>query len=159
MTTVELGGTYLADTDEGTRVLAALREVASRPFNDATSTETDAIGQVKAFVEWLDDKRPEFANSIGEEDKFARLVEIARKYEECSSFFLNEVGVNAATVWRWANDKSRPSKFVGKRIVAEIKPLLADVLWQLCYDRGLVAATSSPLRRAVSSVKSALFGA
>jgi hypothetical protein len=155
MATAELGGNYLIETEEGNKIVAALREVASRPLENATSSITEVIGQVKAFVEWLDDKRPEFA--IGERDKFARLIELARKYQECSSFLLTEVGVNAATVWRWANDKSRPSKFVGNRIVVEIKPLLGRVLWQLCYDKGLVVAPS-PLRRAVSSVKSAIFG-
>ena len=58
MVTAELGAAYVADTTEAQKWIADLRRVASHPFENATSESVDAIGQIKAFVEWLEDDRP-----------------------------------------------------------------------------------------------------
>jgi hypothetical protein len=83
-------------------------------------------------------KRVAFSDDVDGEDKFSALIEMARNYEDCTSFFLSEVGVNASTVWRWASGKSRPSRYVGKRLTEEVRQHLAAVLWQQSEEAGLL---------------------
>ncbi|MDU6378181.1 MAG: hypothetical protein E6575_29520, partial [Bradyrhizobium sp.] len=82
-------------------------------------------------------ERVAFADQVEGEDKFSGLIEIARKYQNCNSFFLSAVGVNAPTVWRWASGKSRPSRYVGKRLAEDVKSHVANELWQSSDEAGL----------------------
>ena len=122
----------------GEQRLARLRSVASPDLAFADGDATRVAKQVRQFVEWLDDGRPQFSEDLEGDDKFAELIEIARHYQDCTDFFVCEVGVNASTVWRWATGRSRPSRYVGKRLSEEVKNKLADVLWRLACDRRLV---------------------
>jgi hypothetical protein len=118
-----------------TAVTSRLRALASSDLAGLTSEETALVGEIKAYLEWLDDRRPEVA--VDETDKFAGLIALSRHYQQCNRFYLNAVGVSESTVWRWAHGKSRPSRYVGERIVADVKSLVAESLWQLCKERHL----------------------
>jgi hypothetical protein len=96
------------------------------------------LGQIRAFVGWLDDPRPAFARGVGGDDKFAALIELSRDHENLVSFFTQDVGVNATTVWRWATEKSRPSGFLGRKLVEEVEGRLAATLWEEASQEGLV---------------------
>jgi hypothetical protein len=144
MSIAELAGNYLAEKNEDQKleerdeaVRAALVRVAHTDLAAANSAVTDVVSQVKAFVEWLNAPQAEFADRSSDGDKFAALIELSRRYQECNRFYLSEVGVNSTTIWRWANKKSRPSRYIGKRVVLEVKSLIANVLWQLCWNSGL----------------------
>ena len=122
-------------------VFNTLRELAAADLHEIDSVcATRLVGQIKAFVEWLDDPRPTFADDLVTDDKFAELVELSRQYQDCdcNSFYVSDVGVNPSTVWRWANGKSKPSKYIGQKLVREIEARLAMVLWQLAEEEGLL---------------------
>lgn len=127
-----------------TAVMSRLRMLVSSDLAGLTSEETSLIGEIKAYLEWLDDPRPEVG--LDEADKFAALIALSRHYQPCSRFYLETVGVSESTVWRWAHGKSRPSRYVGGRIVADIKSLVADSLWQLCKERHLTRQAATPPR-------------
>jgi hypothetical protein len=120
-------------------LLRDLRLSVKGGLKSATSEQTRLAGEIRAFLEWVDDPKPEFSEDVDGEDKFARLIELSRGYEECTSFFVSEVGVNASTVWRWATDKSRPSKYVGKRLAQEVKGVLSQALWTKAMEMQLLS--------------------
>ncbi|GAB5461839.1 hypothetical protein [Hoeflea alexandrii] len=119
------------------RIVADLRKLATSDLSGLDSNATRVASEVRAFIQWIDDPRISFSSKIDEEDKFADLISIARNYQDCTSFFHSEVGVNTSTVWRWASGKSRPSKYVGKRLTSEIEVQLSAVLWQLAWEVGI----------------------
>jgi hypothetical protein len=137
MAVAEAGIAYNADRLHERAVLIGLRELANRNLQGASSQVTRIVGQIKAFLEWVDNPKPKFADDLVGQDKFAELVELSRQYQDCNSFYASDVGVNPSTVWRWANGKSRPSKYVGQKLAHEIEPRLAMVLWQLAEEEGL----------------------
>jgi len=135
----ELAGAYVAGQHQITAAqLRAL--VHGVDLNTVTSEATDALRQVKAYLEWSDDPLPEVAQARGEQDKFPRLIDLSRRYPECTAFYLNEADLNSSTLWRWSNGKSRPSKYIATSIVGDIKPLLVTALWNLCDKHGLCKA-------------------
>lgn len=127
-----------ADQRHEQEVVRNLRALARADFSSADSRAIRVVSQIKGFLEWLDNPKPEFASASDSDDKFGTLVELARYFPDCNTFFLSEVGVNPSTVWRWANGRSRPSRFVGQKLVRELKLLLADLLLQEAYDVGLM---------------------
>ncbi|MEJ0077792.1 MAG: hypothetical protein WDO17_20620 [Alphaproteobacteria bacterium] len=130
-----------------TAVTNRLRALTSSDLAGLTSEETALIGEIKAYLEWLDDRRPEVA--VDEADKFAGLIVLSRHYQQCNRFYLDSVGVSDSTVWRWAHGKSRPSRYVGERIAADVKSLVAESLWQRCKERHLTRpATAAMAARA-----------
>lgn len=121
------------------RMIAHLRTLAHSDLSALTGEQTNVIGQIKTFIEWLDNPRPECTDGApSRPDKFAGLIELSRRYQDCNRYYLSEVSVNASTVWRWASGNSRPSRFVGVRIVAEVKVLIVQNLWRLSTEVGLV---------------------
>jgi hypothetical protein len=126
------------DRQQERAVVAALRQALARGLSGASAEQIQIAGQIKAFIEWLDDPRPAFAEQLGADDKFPQLIGISRLYQDCTTFYVSDVGVNPSTVWRWASGKSRPSKFVGKRLVTEVENRLADILLELATDVGLI---------------------
>jgi len=113
--------------------------VAATHPSGLSSKQSKAVGEVQEFVEWLQDSRPECTDGApGRPDKFAALIALSRRYQKCSQYYLSQVGVNTSTVWRWANGESRPSKFVGEHIVADVKNQLTEALWQLIYENDLL---------------------
>jgi hypothetical protein len=138
----ELVGNYLTEGRDEERLLAFLRGVVARDLRNLDSETTELLSQVKAFIEWVDDTKPEFATTLGGPDKFAALVELSRGYQECTTFYLRDVGVNSTTVWRWANGKSRPSKYIGQRVVADVKHLLLGLLVQDCKEKQQLVTAS-----------------
>jgi hypothetical protein len=139
----ELAGAYAAETHTIPQLVQELRAIASGNLSRATSEATDVAGQVKAYLEWLDDPLPEVAQSLGQRDKFARLIELSRRYPECNAFYLNEADLNSSTLWRWSNGKSRPSRYIATSIVDDIKPVLVSLLWKLCDKHGLCRKTAA----------------
>jgi hypothetical protein len=137
----ELAGAYAAQTYTTAHQVQELRAIASGDLSRATSEATDVAGQVKAYLEWLDNKLPEVAQSRGENDKFAQLIDLSRRYPECNAFFLNQADLNSSTLWRWSNGKSRPSRYIATSIAEDIKPILVAALWELCVKRGLCHET------------------
>jgi hypothetical protein len=133
----ELAGAYAAQAYTTVQLVGELRAIASGNLSNATSAATEAIGQVKAYLEWLDDARPEVAPSADQKDKFARLIDLSRRYPACNAFYLNEADLNSSTLWRWSNSRSRPSKYIATTVVDDIKPILVVALWELCDKQGL----------------------
>lgn len=127
-----------AEERESDAVELDLRKIASANLAGLSGEATRVAAEVRSFVNWLDDKRVPFADHVEGEDKFSALIEIARNYQDCNSFFLSEVGVNASTVWRWASGKSRPSRYVGKRLAEDVRVHVARELWSLSNDAGLI---------------------
>jgi len=123
------------------QMVAGLRAVASADHASLRSAQTSVVAEVKSFLEWLDDPRPEVA--FGQPDKFAEIIELSRRYERCSKYYLSDVGVNVSTVWRWATGNSRPSRFVGQRIVPEVKIMVVEALWELCARHHLIRAAAA----------------
>ena len=76
---------------------------------------------------WLISPLPIVA-SLGEQDKFAHLVEIARKSPTCSDFLLEDVDLDPSTAWRWSTGKKRPTKYVAQKVAGDILQLLTDLL-------------------------------
>ena len=124
-------------------VIGQLRTLASESLAGLNSEQTSLVGEVKAYLEWLDDKRPEIA--LGSADKFGELVALSRHYQPCNKFYLGSVGVSESTVWRWAQGKSRPSRYVGERVSSDIKALIAESLWQRCREHQLLRGATVPL--------------
>jgi hypothetical protein len=133
----ELAGAYAAQAYTTAQLVEELRAIASGDLSNATSAATAAVGQVKAYLEWLDDARPEVAPSLDQEDKFALLIDLSRRYSACNAFYLNEADLNSSTLWRWSRGKSRPSKYIATTIVHDIKPIIVVALWELCDKQGL----------------------
>ena len=133
----ELAGAYAAEEHTREHRERELRDIASGDLRRATSDATEVAGQVKAYVEWLNDPLPEVASARGQSDKFARLIEIARRYPECNAFFLNEADLDSSTLWRWAHGKSKPIQYVARSLVDDIRPILVGALWELCVKHGL----------------------
>ena len=140
----ELAGAYAAQTYTTAHQVQELRVIASGDLSGAMSEATDVAGQVKAYLEWLDNALPEVAQSREQRDKFAQLIDLSRRYPECNAFFLNEADLNSSTLWRWSNGKSRPSKYIATSIVEDIKPVLVAALWELCAKHGLHATVPAP---------------
>lgn len=113
-----------------------LRDLVARDTGNLSSEQTHLIAQIKLFLEWLDDDRPEVAANAGDVDKFADLIALSRYYEDLTAFYVGEVGVNPSTIWRWAAGKSRPSRFVAEQIAKEVRRRLVDALTGLAYDLG-----------------------
>ncbi|MDU1906769.1 MAG: hypothetical protein E6772_18565, partial [Dysgonomonas sp.] len=126
-----------AEERQSAEIEQDLRRLASADLAGLTGEQTRVAADVRVFVQWLEDERVAFADQVEGEDKFSGLIEIARKYQNCNSFFLSEVGVNASTVWRWASGKSRPSRYVGKRLAEDVKSHVANELWQSSDEAGL----------------------
>jgi len=137
MVIAELLGSALADRNLYERLVRQLRSIAQQDLRGADSRKTELASKVKAFIEWLDDRKPEFAGVPEQADKFARLIDLSRGYEECTKYYLRNVGVNSSTIWRWANEKSRPTKYIGERVIAEVRTLLVQLLWHECDEMGL----------------------
>lgn len=138
MAIAEASVAYDVDERQYLNKIDTLRELAASGLQGASSQATRVISDIKAFVEWLDDPRLVFTDEPGRDDKFAELINLSRDFRELNSFYVSEVGVNSSTVWRWATKKSRPSKFVGTKLAHEVERLLANVLWQIACDQGLV---------------------
>jgi hypothetical protein len=133
MAIAELAGTYLADKAVADEKRAAqLRSIAKLNLSNADSEVTELVSRVKAFVAWLDDAKPEFAEVRGQTDKFAELVELSRHYEDCMTYYLRTVGVNSSTVWRWARKESRPGRYLGRSAAADVKSRLTTLLLAEC---------------------------
>lgn len=126
-----------AEERQSVEIEQDLRRLVNADLAGLDGEATRVAAEVRSFVRWLDDKRVPFADQVEGEDKFSGLIEIARKYQDCNSFFLSEVGVNASTVWRWASGKSRPSRYVGKRLAEDVKIHVANELWHLSDEAGL----------------------
>ena len=126
-----------AETDAVRRELAVLEQVSNANLSGVSSVDLGLIAQVKAFSEWLSDPRPAFRRLAGEEDKFANLVALSRKQQDCANFYVTEVGVDASTVWRWSTGKSRPSKFVGQSLAREIEARVRSALYEMVLEQGL----------------------
>lgn len=124
-------------------VVSQLRALASEKLAGLSSEKTKLVGEVKAYLEWLEDSRPELA--LDSADKFGELIALSRHYPQCNRFYVNSVGVSESTVWRWAHGKSRPSRYVGERIASDIKSLMAESLWQRCREHGLLRGVAVPI--------------
>lgn len=95
------------------------------------STKIDETTDYRAikFKAWLKDPRPEFnSQAKKDEDKFAELISLGSQFTDVVIFFSSEVGVSAGTITRWASGRSKPSKFVGPRLVQETKEAIATAL-------------------------------
>ena len=136
MALIEAAVAYHADQHQEADEIAALRRLVQRDLRNAGSGATRVAGQVKAFLEWIDDPKPAFADDG--RDKFAQLIDLSRDYQDCTSFYISEVGVNQSTVWRWANGKSRPTKYIGRKLAHEVERRVAAILWQIASEEHLV---------------------
>lgn len=123
--------------------LVTLQEVAKASFADIPANAVGTVGRIKAYLEWVADPRPAFADTLDGEDKFAELIEQSRAQQDLASFYSIEVGVNPSTVWRWASGKSRPNKFVGKKLVVAVEAALRSALYVAVYDRRLARAAEA----------------
>lgn len=116
-------------------VLRQICEVAPSKLN---AEQRDVQVRVDAFIRWEDDPRPEFDTEYEGGDKFSDLIAIARKHTNCLDFLTVEVGVNGSTIWRWAKDKVRPSPYIGRQLVKDVKFHLIKSLVVASYEAALV---------------------
>jgi hypothetical protein len=84
------------------------------------------MGIVRRLVEYrcfVLDSRLDFSER-NTDDKFSRLIDLCRQFERCERYFVEEVAINATTIWRWATGRTRPSKFIGKTLATKLRSLL-----------------------------------
>lgn len=135
MAIAELVGNRLQEQDAQkleSEKLAALRSISQSDTSRFNATQSELVSRVKKLIEWIDDERPSFASKSTAGDKFADLISLARDYQECATFFTQEVGVNSTTVWRWASGKSRPSRYVAQKVCEDIRNVLINLLFTEC---------------------------
>lgn len=118
--------------------LVGLRKIRARNAKKETSEQARVRAEIVAFLEWEQDARPAFADDGN--DKFAGLIELARNHEGCTAFFTKDVGVNLSTVWRWASEKSRPSKYVARHVSEDTRAKIIEVLWTKAFECGMISA-------------------
>ena len=88
------------------------------------------VDRVISYKAWLEDERDTFSETRPPNDKFAALIKLTRMFDETSEFFIEKVGVNAATVWRWGTEKSRPAKYVGRALVIDLNQIMVKQIQQ-----------------------------
>ena len=116
----------LAGSAEQNRDLIQSIETALSNAN-LDSSKINSVERLTKYLEWLNDKRPEFVPlGANTDDKFSEFISLGRLYKNTAEFYIDEVGVNATTVWRWATGKSRPSKYLAVSLLRDIKPILNE---------------------------------
>lgn len=99
-----------------------------RKCTDGSNVCTTISSRALLYKNWLKKDLPVYDPDSEVEDKFSGLIQLARNFEETSNFFLNDVGVNSSTVWRWATGASRPSKYLAKYLINDLINIINDTI-------------------------------